>query len=69
MLFIIYDYFFTISDLCDSGSVHLYVIPGISTPNTNNVNCMLLTLYIPEIKCIYLFILLLSYTKGIKLYT
>ena len=50
MLFIIYDYFFTIGDLCDSGSVHLYGFPGIIIQNTNNVNCILLTLYIPEIK-------------------
>ena len=49
-MFIIYDYFITIVDLCDSGSVHLYGFPVISNHNTNNVNCILLTLYISEIK-------------------
>ena len=49
-MFIIYDYFTTIDDLCDSGSVHLYGFPGISIFNTNNVNCIFLTLYISEIK-------------------
>ena len=52
MLFIIYDYFTTISigDLCDSGSVHLYGFPGINTHYTNNVIYILLTLYNSEVK-------------------
>ena len=50
MLFIIFDYFTTIGDLCDSGSVHLYGFPGINTHYTNNVILTLLTLYISEIK-------------------
>ena len=49
-MFIMYDYFTTIGDLCDSGSVYLYGFPGISIHNTNNVNCILLTLYISKIK-------------------
>ena len=31
ILFIIYNYYTTIGDLCNSGSVHLYGFPGIST--------------------------------------
>ena len=49
-MFLIYVYFTTIDDLCEYGSVHLYWFPGVSTHDTNNVNCILLTLYISEIK-------------------
>ena len=48
MLFIIYNYFTTIGDLCDSGSAHIYGFPGLA-PTSNNAIFNLLTLYISEI--------------------